>query len=101
MCVQIPHNMYNVIEDTRMSVTTKNNRIDIRLSDADKEMIEKAASFSRQSVSSYIISVVIKQAQQDLIDNETLILSNQDRDFVLNLLDNPSEPNEHLKSLFK
>ena len=93
--------MHNVIEDTRMSVTTKNNRIDIRLSDADKEMIEKAASFSRQSVSSYIISVVIKQAQQDLIDNETLILLNQDRDFVLNLLDNPSEPNEHLKSLFK
>ena len=93
--------MYNVIEDTRMSVTTKNNRIDIRLSDADKEIIEKAASFSRQSVSSYIISVVIKQAQQDLIDNETLILLNQDRDFVLNLLDNPSEPNEHLKSLFK
>ena len=101
MCVQIPHNMYNVIEDARMSVTTKNNRIDIRLSDADKEIIEKAASFSRQSVSSYIISVVIKQAQQDLIDNETLVLSNQDRDFVLNLLDNPSEPNEHLKSLFK
>ena len=101
MCEQIPHNMHNVIEDARMSVTTKNNRIDIRLSDADKEIIEKAASFSRQSVSSYIISVVIKQAQQDLIDNETLVLSNQDRDFVLNLLDNPSEPNEHLKSLFK
>ncbi len=101
MCVQIPHNRYNVIEDTFMSVTTKSNRIDIRLSDTDKEIIEKAASCSRQSVSSYIISVVVKQAQLDLIENETLYLSNQDRDFIVNLLDNPQEPNEHLKGLFR
>ena len=93
--------MYNVIEDTFMSVITKSNRIDIRLSDADKEIIEKAASYSRQSVSSYIISVVVKQAQLDLIENETLHLSNQDRDFIINLLDNPPEPNENLRALFK
>lgn len=84
-----------------MSVTTKTNRIDIRLSDQDKEMIEKAAAYSRQSVSSYIISVVIKQAQLDLKENDILYLSNKDRDFILNLLDNPQEPNKHLKDLFR
>ena len=84
-----------------MSITTKSNRIDIRLSDEDKQIIEKAASCSRQSVSSYIISVVIKQAQQDLIDNETIYLSNEDRDFVLSLLENPGDPNENLKNLFR
>ena len=84
-----------------MSVTTKTNRIDIRLSDQDKEMIEKAAAYSRQSVSSYIISVVIKQAQLDLKENDILYLSNEDRDFILNLLDNPQEPNKHLKDLFR
>ena len=84
-----------------MSVTTKTNRIDIRLSDQDKEMIEKAAAYSRQSVSSYIISVVIKQSQLDLKENDILYLSNEDRDFILNLLDNPQEPNKHLKDLFR
>ena len=84
-----------------MAVLTKNNRIDIRLSDEDKRLIEKAASCSRQSISSYIISVIIKQAELDLKEYETLVLSNQDRDFILNLLDNPGEPNEALKSLFK
>lgn len=84
-----------------MAVITKNNRIDIRLNDSDKQLIEKAASFNRQSISSYIVSVVIKQAQIDIVENETILLSNEDRDFVLNLLDNPGEPNEALKSLFK
>lgn len=84
-----------------MAVVTKNNRIDIRLNDSDKQLIEKAASFNRQSISSYIVSVVVKQAQLDIVENETILLSNEDRDFVLNLLDNPGEPNEALKSLFK
>lgn len=84
-----------------MAALTKNNRIDIRLSDEDKRLIEKAASCSRQSISSYIISVIIKQAELDLKEYETLVLSNQDRDFILNLLDNPDEPNEALKSLFR
>ena len=101
MCGQTTHKIYNDNEDEYMSITTKSNRIDIRLSDEDKQIIEKAASCSRQSVSSYIISVVIKQAQQDLIDNETIYLSNEDRDFVLSLLENPSEPNENLKNLFR
>ena len=84
-----------------MSVTTKSNKISIRLGDSDKEIIEKAAGCSRQSISSYIISVAVKQAKLDIIENETLHLSNQDRDLILNLLENPQEPNEHLKCLFR
>ena len=37
----------------------------------------------------------------DLIENETLILSNKDRDLVMSVLENPPEPNEALKGLFK
>lgn len=33
--------------------------------------------------------------------SETLKLSNQDRDLVMTELENPSEPNESLKELFK
>ena len=84
-----------------MAVVVKTNRIDIRLTDSDKALIEKAADINRQSISSYIISVVIKQAQLDLLENEKIVLSNEDRDFLLNLLENPGEPSLALKELFK
>ena len=84
-----------------MAVLTKNNRIDIRLSDEDKRLIEKAASCFSQSISSYILTVVIKQAKLDLMDYGAIVLSNQDRDYVLNKTDEPGEPNDNLKNLFK
>ncbi len=84
-----------------MAVTTKTSRIDIRLTEDDKNIIEKAAAFNRQSTTSYIISVVIKQAQLDLIRSELLHLSKEDFEYLLKALENPREPNERLKALFK
>ena len=84
-----------------MSVSVKTSRIDIRLTDDDKNIIERAAACNRQSTTSYIISVVIKQAQLDLIHNELIHLSKEDMEHLLKMLDNPPEPNDRLKELFK
>ena len=84
-----------------MAIVSKTSRIDIRLSESDKSLIEKAAKLNRQSISSYIVSTIIKQARLDLVDNERIILSNEDRDILLELLENSNEPNEHLKELLK
>ena len=84
-----------------MSVSVKTSRIDIRLTDDDKNIIERAAACNRQSMTSYIISVVIKQAQLDLIRNELIHLSKEDMEHLLKMLDNPPEPNDRLKELFK
>ena len=84
-----------------MAVLTKNNRIDIRLSDEDKRLIEKAASCFSQSISSYILSVVIRQAKLDLKEYGVITLSKQDSDFILDKLDEPGEPNNNLKKIFK
>ena len=45
-----------------MDNINKSNRINIRLTDEDKKMLEAAAKRNRQSLSSYIISAAIKQA---------------------------------------
>ena len=45
-----------------MDNINKSNRINIRLTDEDKKMLEDAAKRNRQSLSSYIISAAIKQA---------------------------------------
>lgn len=84
-----------------MAVLTKTSRIDIRLSNTDKNLIEKAASYARQSISTYITSVIVKQAQIDIEENETISLCGKDRELVLSLLEKPSEPNDDLIRLFK
>ena len=47
-----------------MSNVIKTNRINIRLSEEDKKILELAAKKNRQSLSSYIISAAIKQADK-------------------------------------
>ena len=84
-----------------MAIVTKTSRLDIRLSDDEKSIIEKAALINHQSLSSYIISVLTKQAQIDIVNNEMITLSNADRDFILDLLNNPGEPNNSLVELTK
>ena len=79
----------------------KNNRIHIRVSDEDKELIELAAQYNKQSLSAYIFDIVMKQAELDVKKNETIVLNNKQRDLVLSLLENPPKANETLKDLFK
>ena len=84
-----------------MAITQKTERIDLRISNEAKELLDAAAELNNISLSSYIISVCVKQARIDLKEHETLILSNADRDLILEALDAPIEPNEALKDLFK
>ena len=84
-----------------MAVTTRKERIDIRISLKDKETIERAAEYNNLSISSYIISVVLKQAKIDLRDNEVIILNNNERDNFIKALSECNEPNQALKDLFK
>ena len=84
-----------------MAVAVKDSRVDFRVSDVQKSLLERAAEIKHLSLSSYILSSSIKQAELDIAENEKLILSNRDRDLVMSALENPPEPNEALKGLFK
>ena len=84
-----------------MAVAVKDSRVDFRVSDVQKSLLERAAEIKHLSLSSYILSSSIKQAELDIAENEMLILSNRDRDLVMSALENPSEPNEALRGMFK
>lgn len=86
---------------TIMAIALKDVRIDLRANSNQKSLLERAAELKHSSLSSYILATSLNQAQLDLSENETLVLSNRDRDLVMNLLDNPPEPNEALRELFK
>ena len=59
-----------------MAAIVKEKRIEFRVPDEAKKTIEEAARLSNISVSSYILSVVLKQARLDLEQNEIVTLSN-------------------------
>ncbi len=82
-------------------VHTKSSRIEIRTSEEAKSLIEKAASISGETISSYILSKSLSSARKDVEQMETITVTNQDRDMFFSLLSDPPEPNEALKNLFK
>lgn len=84
-----------------MAVAVKDSRVDFRVSDVQKSLLERAAEIKHLSLSSYILSASIKQAELDIAENEMLILSNRDRDLIMSALENPPEPNEALRGMFK
>lgn len=47
------------------------------------------------------MTIELKDEIKDLLKNETLTISNKDRDNIITLLENPPEPNENLKGLFE
>ena len=84
-----------------MTVIMKNNRIDLRVDDKNKQLLEQAAQLKNLSLTAYITSVCLSQARRDIHENETLILLESDRDLIYQLLENSPEPNEALKGLFE
>lgn len=84
-----------------MAVNVKEKRIEFRVPEDAKQTIEEAARLANVSLSSYILTVCLKQARLDLELNETIILKNDERDSLMQALAEPIAPNDALKLLFK
>ena len=60
----------------------KDSRIDLRVTQEQKELLEKAASLRRISLSAYTLLHLIPLAQQEIDASERLVLSDRDRSFL-------------------
>lgn len=80
------------------SPVPKDNRIDLRVTREQKELIEQAAALRGVSVSAYTLLHLLPLAQQDIEDRQRLSLSNRDRDLFLSALENPPKLQGKLKS---
>lgn len=83
-----------------MATMTKSNaRLNFRLPDDLKTIIEEAASQLGQSVSDYAVSTLVRNAREVLQQSNITLLSNRDRDRFLALLDDSkAKPNPVLKA---
>jgi uncharacterized protein (DUF1778 family) len=87
-------------QDSLMPKTSsaKDNRIDLRVTQEQKALLEQAASLKGISLSAYTILHLLPLAQQDIAAQERLTLSDRDRDLLMASLDNPPVLQGDLKS---
>jgi uncharacterized protein (DUF1778 family) len=84
--------------EVAMASTPQNARLDVRMSDDSKRLIEQAAGLLGLSVSSFTVSTMVRESQEVVERFGMLRLSDRDRDIFLAALDNPPEPNEKLRA---
>lgn len=75
-------------------------RIHFRLPTAIKDVIERAAIASGQSITDFAVQTLVRTANEVLERQQTRLLTERDRDIFLVMLDDESEPNEALRSAF-
>lgn len=79
----------------------KADRIELRISQKERERFLEAATFSGMSLSAFIRLAAIEKSKDILKSNDTLTLSHRDRDLFLEALENPPKPNKRLQRSFK
>jgi uncharacterized protein (DUF1778 family) len=81
-----------------MATALRAERVEIRMTPAQKENIERAASLRGTSVTDFILNEVQPAATATIRESELLELRNEDRRVFVEALLNPPEPNDALKA---
>jgi uncharacterized protein (DUF1778 family) len=76
----------------------KDSRLDLRVSQVQKELLEKAAAIKGLSLSAYTLAHLVPIAEREIATQERLVLSNSDRDLFLSVMENPPALKGKLKT---
>ncbi|MEN3752945.1 type II toxin-antitoxin system TacA family antitoxin [Mangrovibacter yixingensis] len=79
----------------------KKQRIDLRLNEYDKSLIEEAAAMTNQSVSQFMVSTASERAAEVIEQHRRMVLNEESWNRVMDAISNPAEPNERLKRAAK
>jgi len=69
----------------------------MRISEAHRAVIDKAASVSGKSRTEFMVSASLKEAEQVLYDQRIFVLDGDEFDKFMDFLDAPAQANEKLK----
>lgn len=75
----------------------KKQRIDLRLTDDDKSIIEEAAAMSNQSITQFMVSSASERAVKVIEQHRRLVLSEESWNLVMDAISTPPVPNDKLK----
>lgn len=74
----------------------KNERINLRLKQSAKDLIERAATFEGKTVSSFILSSALASAEKTIHEHDSIQLNEQDAQRFFNALAKPVTFNKKL-----
>ncbi|EMQ7411669.1 DUF1778 domain-containing protein [Escherichia coli] len=75
----------------------KKQRIDLRLTDDDKSIIEEAAAMSNQSITQFMVSSASERAVKVIEQHRRLVLNEESWNLVMDAISNSPAPNDKLK----
>lgn len=73
-----------------------NDRMSLRIAAEEKSLLLRAAALQHTNLTEFVIRTAVANAREVIEQNERLALSGRDSLHVLDLLENPPEPNEKL-----
>jgi uncharacterized protein (DUF1778 family) len=76
-------------------------KIELTLSQADKEILEKAAAAKSMNLGEYLLEIALNAAKQPPLEVEQIVLSDRDWEIFASAIENPPEPNPALKAAIK
>lgn len=79
----------------------KNKRIDLRLNEEDKNLIEEAAAITNLSISQFMINIASERASEIVNHHRRIILNERSWDLVQDAINNPPAVNNRLKQVAK
>jgi len=72
-------------------------RLEARISPAQKALFKKAAALEGRTLTDFVISCVAQAAKRVVQENEVIKLSERDREIFVKALLNPGAPNKALR----
>lgn len=79
----------------------KDDRLQVRLDGHAKSVLQRAASYRRETVSQFVLNTALEEAERVIRDHETVTLSDRDWKLFYDALVDPPTPNAALRRAFK
>jgi uncharacterized protein (DUF1778 family) len=82
------------------SVLTRSARLGLRATPQQESVLRRAAEAAHKSLTEFILDSACQAAERTLLDQRLFMVSGEQYQTLLDLLERPEEPNEGLRDLF-
>ncbi len=84
------------------TIEVKQSRFELRLSEADKVLFEKASAISGyKTLTSFVTSVLRNQAKEIIFEHEQILKTEKDKEIFFDALLSNNQPNKKLQEAYK
>jgi uncharacterized protein (DUF1778 family) len=85
---------------TTASSLTRSARLGLRATPEQEVVLRRAANIAHKSLTDFILDSACLAAEQTLLDQRLFMVSGSQYQALMDLLDQPEQPNEGLRDLF-